>query len=200
MKNIKDFQIARSFDYDGYRALMADLVAEGKTSGPHQSEALSNFTKLNHSRMRRLDKTTRLSDSWQDVKLRDGLELLTITEAWCGDAAQINPVIESIAKFHKIPSKYVLRDENEDLINAFLTDGGKSIPIILLIDQNDGDILGHWGPRLQQIQEKVIERKNSANPEPYETFNVKIQKVYNQDKTTSIQSEFHAKIVELLNQ
>ena len=57
---------------------------------------------------------------------------LIITEGWCGDAAQCIPTIEKIAAESKnIETHYVLRDENLDLIDEYLTNNARSIPKLI---------------------------------------------------------------------
>ena len=84
-----------AMNYTSYRLMIDQLISEGKTTGPDQSEALINYTDLNAKRMKRIDKTyTPDSSIIHQLKgWSSKVVLLTITESWCGDAAQIVPVI-----------------------------------------------------------------------------------------------------------
>ena len=181
----------KGISYGEYREMIKILVEKGATTGPNQSEDMAGYTKMNDARMRRLDKTTSLVEENDQILSASPKETwLIITEAWCGDAAQIIPVINKMAEQNSnVQVKLVLRDENEALINQFLTNGGKAIPIIIVIGDS-GDVLGHWGPRPSEMQNMVLARKEDPNATPYSEFVVEAQKWYAKDKTMSIQHEF----------
>ncbi len=48
--------------YADYRQLVENLVKEGSTTGHEKTEDLSNYTRLNDRRMKRWDKTIRISE------------------------------------------------------------------------------------------------------------------------------------------
>lgn len=56
--------------------------------------------------------------------------------------------------------KILRRDEYPEVMDRFLTNGSKSIPIIIALDADFVE-RGHWGPRPQEIQEWVMENKDS---------------------------------------
>ncbi len=87
--------LATGQSYDEYRLLIEKLISEGKTTGVIQSEVLTNFTKLNIQRMNRLDKTVELPSNISDMlqSISRPLTLLLVGEAWCGDCAQIIPIV-----------------------------------------------------------------------------------------------------------
>ena len=82
----------KAVSYEDYRSLVASLSAEGKATGPNQSEELGEYTILNDRRMKRLDKTVKVTEENADkIKSLDRkVTWLVLTESWCGDAAQIN--------------------------------------------------------------------------------------------------------------
>ncbi|MFD1203546.1 thioredoxin family protein [Sporosarcina contaminans] len=84
--------------------------------------------------------------------------VLIITEDWCGDAMMNNAILRRIAEAADLDVKAVYRDEDTDLIDRYLTNGGRSIPIYLLLDTN-GEVIAKWGPRAASIQEDVLERR-----------------------------------------
>lgn len=57
----------QAYDYAQYRQMIDDLLAEGKTTDPNQSEGLTNYTKMNVQRMSRWDKTAALNESLKAV-------------------------------------------------------------------------------------------------------------------------------------
>ncbi|PQP81058.1 thioredoxin family protein [Paenibacillus sp. PCH8] len=85
-----------------------------------------------------------------------GLKFLVITEDWCGDAMMITPIIRNIAEAAHIDTRVVLRDEDTSLIDRYLTNGGRAIPIVVILSE-DGQILGKWGPRAPEVQQIVDE-------------------------------------------
>ena len=91
--------LQKGISYVAYRTLISDLLASGKSSGAIQSEALLTYSKLNDKRMKRLDKTSKLSqETIVALKSIDApVTWLVLTEGWCGDAAQSLPIINKIA-------------------------------------------------------------------------------------------------------
>ncbi len=193
MNQIINTVLPKGIDYKAYRQMIDNLLEQGKTTGNNHSEDMLHYTKMNVVRMNRLDKKTVIQDEAKAIieRISSPQTWLVITEAWCGDAAQILPVIHKLASLNPLISlKHVLRDENEDLMNLFLTNGGKSIPIIIILDEKTEEIIGHWGPRPSVMQQIVINRKNDPNASPYSEFILEAQKWYAKDKTRSIQAEF----------
>lgn len=83
-------------------------------------------------------------------------DILVITEDWCGDAMMNNPVLRRIAEAANLDVRTAYRDNDTDLIDKHLTNGGRSIPVYLLLDEN-GEVEAKWGPRAASIQEYVLE-------------------------------------------
>jgi hypothetical protein len=182
--------IQTSLSFDEYVELLNRLLSEGKTTGRDQSESRVGYGRLNMARMRRLEKTIELDEA---VKLQvAGLDVdwiwLVITEAWCGDAAQNIPVVEKFAAANRgIETRYILRDENPELIDRFLTNGTRSIPKLIAIDRNSGGILGTWGPRPKAAQNLFAEQKALGMDKP--VIHENIQRWYLDDRGRSLQLE-----------
>tara|TARA_R110002124_G_scaffold43837_1_gene134521 strand:- start:1079 stop:1678 length:600 start_codon:yes stop_codon:yes gene_type:complete len=182
--------IQNAYTYSEYISMVESVVAEGRTTGPIQSEDLSHYTKLNFSRSLRIYKTTKLADDIvTKVKAINRKQTwYVLTEGWCGDAAQSVPVIALMAEENPlITLKLILRDENLGIMDQFLTDGGRSIPKLIGIDENE-NVLFTWGPRPQKAQELYNAFK--ANPtKEYKAFSEDLQRWYIKDKAVSIQEE-----------
>ena len=149
MKKIIENSLQKTISYKDYRALVGKLLAEGKSTGPEQSEDLTNYSMLNDRRMKRLDKTIKISEETvrEFQRVTQPQTWLVLTEGWCGDAAQNLPVLNKIASISEnIDLKIVLRDENLDLMDLFLTNGGRSIPKLIALDKNN-NVIDSWGPR-----------------------------------------------------
>ena len=191
MKDIISKSLENTYTYLEYKDLVKDLLAEGKSTGPEQSDYILNYSKLNNSRMKRLDKTTKISDeTTQEIqKLATPQTWLVLTEGWCGDAAQNLPVIHKMAELNKnINLKLVLRDENLALMDLFLTNGGRSIPKLIALD-TDNNVIDTWGPRPKVATKMVAdykEKNGSLDPQ----FKEYLQVWYNKDKGLSTQEDF----------
>ena len=183
--------IEKSITFAEYIKLIDDLLIEGKTTGPVQSEAMFNYGKLNRKRMHRLEKTVNLDESLKVAVQNLNIKWiwLIITEGWCGDAAQNIPVIEKIAaKNDGIETRYLLRDENLELMDAYLTDGARSIPKLICLDAETLEVVGTWGARPQAAQELFYAMKAQGLAKPLMMEN--LQRWYFADKNQSIQKEF----------
>ena len=186
--------IEKSMTYAEYIKLIDDLLLDGKTTGAVQSDAMFNYGKLNRQRIHRLEKTIVLSESLKEKARRVNRKMiwLIITEGWCGDAAQNIPAIEKIAAENpgKIKTRYVLRDENTELMDAYLTNNARSIPKLIALDAETVEVLGTWGPRPKAAMDYFYELKAQGLEKP--AMMEKIQRWYLQDKEQSIQIEFQA--------
>ena len=180
--------IEKSTSYREYRELVSKHVQNGTSTGTIQTEVLTQYTLLNDSRMRRLDKTTKIPDTvLRRINDFKGHQTwLVLTESWCGDAAQSLPIINKLAEHtDKIYLRIVQRDEHLDLMNAFLTDGSQSIPKLITIDSATTELIGEWGPRPSTVTESVNAYKKehgSLSPE----FKQDLQVWYNKDKGVAI--------------
>lgn len=197
MKQILETALSKSTDYLTYRELVASLLSKGKSTGPVQSEALLHYSILNDKRMARLDKTIKLQDQTLEFleTYKQKVTWLVLSEGWCGDAAQVLPVLNKMAEANEgIELKIALRDENEDLMNRFLTNGGKSIPkLILLNDSNE--VIDSWGPRPSEATKMVNEYKSQHGALDDE-FKRDLQVWYNKNKGKNTQED----LIELLSQ
>jgi hypothetical protein len=149
----------------------------------------AEYIPMNLQRSKRILKTFQLQDSLKETlrNLNHKINWLMISEHWCGDASQIMPVIHSIANASegKINLKIVYRDST-DLINHHLTNGGKSIPKLVQLDE-EFNFLKEWGPRPVLAQELIEELKTNGTELP--VVIEKIHKWYADDKTVLTQKE-----------
>ena len=190
--------LLKSVSYETYRNLIDKYEAEGKSSGEEQTEERVYYTALNQKRYKRLDKTIEIPEEKAQffINYPKSVCLLVITESWCADAAQIVPVVHKIAELNpKITMKLVFRDENEALMNLFLTNGGKAIPIVVFLDLED-KVLAHWGSR-PSVATKMVEEEKAKNGKLSPVFKANLQRWYNQDKGATIVDDFK-KILETI--
>lgn len=178
----------KSMSYQEYFELMNRLVEVGGTTGLDQTEALIGYTKLNQRRMKRWQKTVKVSDEAKSIcsEFNNKLTWLVITESWCGDAAHVIPVINKLAELNKnINLRIVLRDEHNDLMDMYLTNGGRAIPKLLMIDDESGEVINTFGPRPTEAFAMVNDFKNehgALTPE----FKEELQLWYNKNKGQNI--------------
>lgn len=199
LKSILKTGLAKSVSFSAYLTMVDQLIAEEKTTGPKQHEDLVYYTKLNAQRTRRLNKTAKIPEDISAIvqELDQPMTWLVLTESWCGDAAQILPLFQKMAEINpKIDLRLVLRDENEPLMNEFLTNGGKSIPKLIML--NDSlDVLGTWGPRPAEAQALYDSWRNDPEKPPYKTFQVEMQKWYLKDAGQSTFNELSTLLKQL---
>ena len=185
MNSIIKNSLEKSTSYQGYRDLVRQLVLAESTTGIEKTENLIEYTKLNDRRMKRWDKTLKISEDFKSkiAEFKEKVTWLVITESWCGDAAHIMPAINKVAELNdNISFKTVLRDENEDLMNLFLTNGSKSIPKLVMIDDASGEVVSTFGPRPNVAKQLVKDYKaefGALTPE----FKQDLQVWYNKDKS-----------------
>ncbi|MGZ9734509.1 thioredoxin family protein [Flavobacterium sp. GNP002] len=180
-----------SHSYSEYRKLISDLLLEGKSTGNEQSDDLKHYSELNETRMNRLDKTMKITDEniLKLKNLKSEYIWLVISEGWCGDAAQLLPIINKMAiDTGKIELRIVLRDENDELMSLFLTNKNKSIPVVIVVDKETGSVLGKWGPRPKGATDLITDYKKEFGVID-ETAKTNLQLWYLHDKGISTQNE-----------
>ena len=172
----------KAITYEAYLENFQAEIAIGDKS------PFAQYLPQNWSRQSRLDRKLKLREDLMESITNNEKELnwLVITEHWCGDASQINPIINKVAQEsnQRINLRFIYRDENEALIDAHLTDGrSKSIPILLQLDSKF-NLLGSYGPRPEEAQNlvKSILAKGEA-------YNIPLHTWYARDKQQSIQDD-----------
>ena len=188
MEKIIKSSLDKSMSYQAYRDLMIELVENNSTTGNDKSEAMAEYTKLNDRRMKRWDKTIKISEEAKETfsNLDAKQTWLVITESWCGDAAHVVPVMNKLAELNEnINFKVVLRDDNDALMNQFLTNGGKAIPKLIMLDETSNKVINSFGPRPAEATQMVVDYKakhGKITPE----FKEELQLWYNKDKGQSV--------------
>jgi hypothetical protein len=179
-----------AMDFETYDKHVKGLIAQGKTTGDNQSQNYIDFTKLGIQRVKRGLKTTTIADNIiESLNRTKAINWVVITEAWCGDGANSLPIIVKLAEARKdINLKLILRDTNSEVMNSYLTNGAKAIPVVIFLD-NDFNELALWGPRPEPAQEMALE--NKAHPVmSKQDLNIALQKWYISDKSQTTQREF----------
>lgn len=85
-------------------------------------------------------------------------KILIISEPWCGDASQAIPVVYRF--FRKIEIRITYRDQQPSLIDDFLTNGARSIPIVVFLDEKF-QVINSWGPRPEFGKKLFLKHKEN---------------------------------------
>ena len=134
------------------------------------------------------DKTIKITDDEKNAILSYSKKttFLILTESWCGDAAHVMPVLHKIAELNdNFEIKIVLRDENLELMDMFLTNGARAIAKVIIIDNETGEVLNTYGPRPSEatVMVNTYKKENgSITPE----FKEDLQRWYNKNKGRNV--------------
>ncbi len=108
--------------------------------------------KLNLHRMTRIEKHYSVSEELKNLilKIDKPQTWMIISETWCGDSAQNIPFFSKVAELNlNIDLRLIMRDENPDVMDLYLTNGTRSIPILVSFDDSGNEIF-RWGPRPEE--------------------------------------------------
>lgn len=137
---------------------------EGMSSLKEESyEVYNNFTLPN--------------DGFAEELKKHSLHFLTITEDWCGDAMVINPILRKLVEASDLEMRVALRDADTDLIDRHLTNGGRAIPMVLILNEQ-GELVGKWGPRAPEVQDIVNKMRATLPDKEDPTFAEKQKDVF----------------------
>ncbi len=179
--------------YEAYMAYAHERFNQHLTTTDdpyYNTEQILGFTSVNFARIRRLEKTTVLTPALQTVlsNVPEPWVWLVLVESWCGDVAQILPVLNQIATFSgNIQLRLLLRDQHPDLMDAYRTNGGRAIPKLICLRRADLGELGTWGPRPAALQAEMDTWKTEKIP--FEAVIERAHGWYAKDRTQHTQTE-----------
>lgn len=185
--------VNKALNYKEYRLLTRTLIDQNKTTGPTQTEAYLNYTRMTEKRMNKWDKIGKLLPELEAKvnSIQGKMTWLVLTEAWCGDAGQTLPFMNKMAELNaNIDLRLILRDEHPALMERFLTNGAKSIPKLIALDTKL-NVIGTWGPRPEPIQVEFLENKETQALSG-KAFSEHMHLWYAKDKGLRMQLEFLA--------
>lgn len=180
-------------DYNSYKTLFINQVNNQNNLDENEIKYFE-YRKINLQRSSRLEKTFTLSRELINEinKIEAPQSWMIITETWCGDSAQSIPILAKAASLNdKINLRIVLRDENLNIMDSYLTNGSRSIPKLVAFDENDNELF-QWGPRPQQAQNLMLKMKNDGVPK--DEMNKQLHLWYAKDRGKEIEKE----LIELL--
>jgi len=185
--------LANAISHDEYFELAKSIINSSEKQKPYDNEGYLNYTISNIQRAEKIIRNFQLDKKLYN-NLSEEIESWTwvlLTEPWCGDSSFIEPVLYamSVAAAGEIDFKILLRDENHETMNHFLTNGGMAIPKLICLDK-DLNVLGTFGPRPKILQEQFSEWKKDGLVEQLEDKIKRTYRWYRKDKNESIQKEF----------
>ncbi|MBP1969546.1 hypothetical protein J2Z83_001650 [Virgibacillus natechei] len=105
------------------------------------------------------------------------LRVIVLTEDWCGDAMMNMPILLHLADRSYMDVRVLLRDDNLELMDQYLTNGkSRSIPIFIFIDEN-GNEVAKWGPRADTVQQFIDESKQTLPANDADDYKEKMQEI-----------------------
>lgn len=176
--------------WEEYTLLFENITSGKVTTAPYDKQSYVNYTVLNESRQKRWMKRGMLNEELisklQSVKGKQSWTL--ITEPWCGDASHLAPFLYKLAESSpNIDFDINLRDAEGSMIKDYLTNGGMSIPILVVKDENGEDVF-HWGPR--PVDAQTIHMNNLTDEsKSSEEKKIELQSWYNKNKGIDVQLE-----------
>lgn len=184
--------IDQALSYPQFVEFTTQLVVENRTTGSNQSEAYLDYTRMCLQRMRRWDKTAKVSLEMEGLirSITEAQVWLVITEAWCGDGSQSIPFLAKLADLNPlIDLKIIMRDENPEIMDAYLTDSARSIPKLVAFTKDLKVELFTWGPKPQYLVNRHKEYKHDAQGKPYKEFLEEIHLWYARNKNQDLEIE-----------
>ena len=124
--------------------------------GVLMADYMENMSQLKERSFAIYEKFEVPADGFAEQLKQKNVHILAITEDWCGDAMINNPIIRKVAEAADVEVRTVLRDADTDLIDRYLTNGGRAIPIYLVLNEA-GEVVAKWGPRAPELQKLVMD-------------------------------------------
>lgn len=172
------------FEQEAARYAALDPAALDEKARDH-----AHYVALNLQRTRRIGKTYAPSEEARALlgRLAAPQLWMVLTEIWCGDSAQSLPYVARVAALSPLVDLRILaRDENLDIMDAYLTAGGRAIPKLVAFDAQGGELF-QWGPRPRPASELFAREKAAGLPK--EEILRKLHQWYGADRGRSIEAE-----------
>lgn len=181
-----------TMNFSTYTAYFQNILTTENPAAPYDNPDYINYTKLNWSRMNRWLKHGTILPEVKSLieSISAPQNWIVITEPWCGDAAHSVPFLHMLSELNPLINvSYELRDSEPFHINNYLTNGSKSIPKLIIRDEDGNDLIT-WGPRPAELQE--VHHQLKAENTSFEASKTILQKWYNDDNGVSVQQEIAA--------
>lgn len=114
---------------------------------------------------------------FESLNDRDDLRCLILAADWCGDVVRNVPAIFRALENSGIPTEILIMEQNLDVMDQFLTMGGRAIPIVIFADTG-GFKLGQWGPRPKHVQAVMTQFKQENPDRSAPDYEAKLKETY----------------------
>lgn len=198
MSTISKQDLNNSLEYTEFRS----FVTEALENNPEKLQINENYmpyAQLNEARLHRLDKTLKVESEVAVMieNLSKDYYWIVISESWCGDAAQSVPMLNKMAEItDKIDLRILFRDQNLELMDQYLTNGGRAIPKLLIVEKESLKVVEHWGPRPADAITLVNNYKDEHGKFDEEGI-ILLNKWYTKNKGQQVQQEVAALMLNL---
>lgn len=105
----------------------------------------------------------------ETLKQHEEVRALVLAEVWCGHCMLNIPVFLQLAETANMPVRFFPRDEHLELMDQYLTNDKRIIPIIIFVDK-DGNELATWGPMAPEVEAFNEELKQSLPDKEAPTY------------------------------
>jgi hypothetical protein len=190
-------QLATGLSYPAYRQHIAEALAT-----PQPDEKLAKLLPYYQQAVERMDQvapTITLLPELQAAlgRLTQPYLWAIITEGWCGDASHTVPILEAVAEASSghLATRYFLRDSHLDLMDKYLTNGGRAMPIAVVLHADSLTEAAVWGPRPAPLQ--AIHQELKARALPSKEITAQVHAWYEKDATHTTQQELLALVQHL---
>ncbi|MFQ5570255.1 MAG: thioredoxin family protein [Rhodothermales bacterium] len=182
----------RATPYEDFVEQMRKTVEAGDEGLDERERKLFEYTKLNLHRTQRAHRTYKVSDELRALirTITEPQRWLVLTEDWCGDSAQTIPYVAEMAALNpNIELRVLERDQNLDVMDRYLTDGKRSIPILLALDQH-GKELFRWGPR--PVEAAALVKVGQEAGLEKDAINQRLHLWYGRNRGRAVEAELKA--------
>ncbi|MFV0606006.1 MAG: thioredoxin family protein [Niabella sp.] len=176
-------------NWTAYLDYFNSIVDATDRTAPYDNDDYYQYTKLNKSRNNRWLKHSPLTKdtiSYIVNEISQPQQWVVITEPWCGDAAHIVPVLYLMSELNPLISFTLQLRDIDSEIEQYLTNGSKSIPILIVRDEAGKDLF-HWGPRSKEGT--ILFEQLKADQASFDDMKIALQEFYNADKGIGVQEE-----------
>jgi len=147
-------RVRRALTYDQYMdqwRAKNDLTMKGLDKVQRRTRF---YSKYNLERQELVERKWEMSAEFRQavIQVSGPLDLLFITDDWCIDSAYSLPMLKSISEMRDdVSLRILMKDDNLDILDLFLTNGTRSIPKLVGLDFS-GEVQFVWGPQPEEIR------------------------------------------------
>ena len=173
-----------------YRRHLEEEAVRARQRAASELDEHQKYLPLNLQRTKRIERTYAVAGELEAAvrSLSTAQLWMVLTEPWCGDSAQNLPYIVKVAACSPaVDLRVLLRDQNTDIMDRYLTNGSRSIPKLVAFDLH-GNELFQWGPR--PVPAAELFRRMKAECAPVEEIKLKLHLWYGRDHGKALEVEF----------